>query len=62
MPADDALVLEPTEDNPYANMLVVRTEDKDDEALLKLDELLHSDDVRSFIEETYQDGSVIPAF
>ena len=29
---------------------------------MKLDELLHSDEVRSFIEETYTDGSVIPAF
>lgn len=60
-PAEDALVLESGEDNPYANMLVVRTEDKDNEALVTLDELLHSEDVRGFIEETY-DGAVIPAF
>ena len=60
-PAEDALVLESGEDNPYANMLVVRTEDKDSEALKALDELLHSEDVRSFIEENYS-GAVIPAF
>lgn len=60
-PAEDALALESGEDNPYANVLVVRTEDKDDAALRKLDELLHSEDVRTFIEETY-DGAVIPAF
>lgn len=60
-PAEDALVLESGQDNPYANMLVVRTEDQDNEALLKLDELLHSEDVRAFIEETYS-GAVIPAF
>lgn len=58
-PADDALALESGEDNPYANMLVVRTEDAENEALLTLDELLHSDDVKSFIEETYS-GAVLP--
>lgn len=60
-PAEDALALESGEDNPYANMLVVRTEDEDNEALRTLDELLHSEDVRQFIEETYS-GAVIPAF
>ncbi|GAA4529290.1 MetQ/NlpA family ABC transporter substrate-binding protein [Brachybacterium paraconglomeratum] len=60
-PAEDALVLESGEDNPYANMLVVRTADVENEALKKLDELLHSEDVRAFIEETYS-GAVIPAF
>lgn len=61
-PSTDALVLEKGEDNPYANMLVVRTADKDNAALKKLDELLHGDEVKKFIESTYQDGSVIPAF
>ncbi|AXK46932.1 MetQ/NlpA family ABC transporter substrate-binding protein [Brachybacterium saurashtrense] len=60
-PAEDALALESGEDNPYANMLVVRTEDEDNEALRSLDELLHSEDVRQFIEENYS-GAVIPAF
>ena len=60
-PAEDALALESGEDNPYANMLVVRTEDKDNEALVALDELLHSEDVKAFIEENYS-GAVIPAF
>jgi D-methionine transport system substrate-binding protein len=55
-------VLEEGEDSPYANFVVVRTEDKDNEALKKLDELLHSDQTRSFIEDTYTDGSVVPAF
>lgn len=58
-PAEDALVLESGEDNPYANMLVVRTEDAENEALRTLDELLHSDDVKSFIEETYS-GAILP--
>lgn len=60
-PAEDALALESGEDNPYANMLVVRTEDKDNEALVKLDELLRSEDVRGFLEENYS-GGVVPAF
>ncbi|MDN5820562.1 MAG: MetQ/NlpA family ABC transporter substrate-binding protein [Brachybacterium sp.] len=60
-PAEDALALESGDDNPYANMLVVRTEDKDNAALATLDELLHSDDVRAFIEESYS-GAVVPAF
>ena len=60
-PAEDALALESGEENPYANMLVVRTEDVENAALKKLDELLHSEDVRAFIEETYS-GAVIPAF
>ncbi|MGY5765764.1 MetQ/NlpA family ABC transporter substrate-binding protein [Brachybacterium sp. DNPG3] len=62
VPSEDSLAIESGEDNPYANMLVVRTADEENEALLKLDELLHSEDVRSFIEETYANGSVIPAF
>src|SRR5699024_3794685 len=60
-PADDPLVLEDGEDNPYSNMLVVRTEDAENEALVTLDELLHSDDVRQYLEETFE-GAVLPAF
>ena len=60
-PADDALVLEDGEDNPYSNMLVVRTEDAENEALVTLDELLHSEDVRQYLEETFE-GAVLPAF
>lgn len=61
-PSEEALILEKNEDSPYANMLVVREADKDNAALVKLDELLHSADVKKFIEDTYTDGSVIPAF
>ena len=60
-PKNDSLALESGEGNPYANILAVRTADKDNEALRKLDELLHSDEVRAFIEDTY-DGAVIAAF
>ncbi|GAB3205367.1 MetQ/NlpA family ABC transporter substrate-binding protein [Marinactinospora thermotolerans] len=43
----------------YANGLVVRAEDQDDPAVTKLAELLHSDEVVSYIEETWQ-GVVFP--
>ncbi|MDU1122949.1 MAG: MetQ/NlpA family ABC transporter substrate-binding protein, partial [Dermabacter sp.] len=45
-----------------ANLLVWRSEDDGNEHLQKLEELLHSAEVKAFIEKTYTDGSVIPAF
>jgi hypothetical protein len=32
------------------------------EAIAKLEELLHSPEVKQYIEQTWPDGSVIPAF
>ncbi|WP_017540337.1 MetQ/NlpA family ABC transporter substrate-binding protein [Nocardiopsis halophila] len=55
----EALAFEGTEDNPYANGLVVRSEDADDEAVATLNELLHSDEVKQYMEEQW-DGVVIP--
>ena len=55
----EALAFEETEGNPYANGLVVRSEDADDEAVATLDELLHSDEVKQYMEEQW-DGVVIP--
>lgn len=60
-PAEDALVAESAEDNPYANLLVARAGDEDDPRLVTLAELLQSPEVARFIEENY-DGAVIPAF
>ena len=59
-PAEDAIAVESPEDNPYANLLVVRTGDETDPRIAKLAELLASDEVAQFIEDTY-DGAVIPA-
>ncbi|MDO4900483.1 MetQ/NlpA family ABC transporter substrate-binding protein [Actinomyces sp.] len=61
-PSQDALVLEPSGESPYANQLVVRSADKDNEHLVKLAELLNSEKLRGYIEETWTDESVIPAF
>ncbi|RCV50238.1 MetQ/NlpA family ABC transporter substrate-binding protein [Marinitenerispora sediminis] len=43
----------------YANGLVVRAEDEDDPGVAQLAELLHSDEVRQYIEDTWQ-GVVYP--
>lgn len=61
-PSEEAIVLEKGEGSPYSNMLVCREADKDNAGIVKLDELLHSAEVKKFIETTYTDGSVIPAF
>ena len=59
-PAEDAIAVESPEGNPYANLLVVRTGDESDPRVVKLAELLASQEVADFIEKTY-DGAVIPA-
>lgn len=61
-PAEDGILLETADDNPYGNFLASRTENKDDENIKKLDELLHSAQVKQFIEEKWSDGSVLPSF
>ncbi|MEU9315944.1 MetQ/NlpA family ABC transporter substrate-binding protein [Streptomyces sp. NPDC048295] len=60
-PAKDALVLEKADGNPYANIIAVKKGNEQDPRIQKLVKLLHSDEVKKFIEDTYQ-GSVVPAF
>ncbi|MEF7442566.1 MetQ/NlpA family ABC transporter substrate-binding protein [Paenibacillus lautus] len=59
-PTKDALFIE-DKDNPYANLLVARPDNKDTDAIQKLAKALTSEDVKTFIEEEYK-GAVIPAF
>lgn len=63
-PSHDGLAVESPENNPSVNVLVWKTSVSGDkaEAVKKLDELLHSDQVKKYIEDTWKDGSVIPAF
>lgn len=61
-PAKDGILIESAEDNPYGNFLASRTENKEDENIKKLDELLHTPEVKQFIEEKWSDGSVLPSF
>ena len=59
---DDALLVEDAKESPYANFLAVQKDNEDNAALKKLDELLHSPEVKKHIEEEYPDGEVLPAF
>lgn len=60
VPTEDALLLEGA-DSPYANILVSRLEDKDNETYLKILEALQSEKVSDYILENYG-GGVVPAF
>ena len=58
----DALVVEDGKDSPYANFLAVQKANEDNPGLKKLDELLHSPEVKAYIEKTWPNGEVLPAF
>ena len=58
----DALVVESPVDNPAVNVLVWKGDSKKTDAIAKLEKILHSDEVKQYIEKTWSDGSVIPAF
>lgn len=60
VPTEDAILLEGAE-SPYANILVARTEDKDNETYLKILDALQSEKVSEYILENYG-GGVVPAF
>ena len=60
-PKKDALLLEKAQGNPYANILAVKSGQQNDPRVKKLAELLHSPQVKQYIEQTFS-GSVIPAF
>ncbi|EAP97954.1 putative lipoprotein [Janibacter sp. HTCC2649] len=61
-PSKDAILVEEAEGNPYANFLTVQKKDENNAALKKLDALLHSPEVKAYVEKTWSDGSVLPAF
>ena len=61
MSTDDAVFVEEAEGSPYANFLAWRTGEHTP-AVQKLDELLHSDEVKQYMEETWPNGDVTPAF
>ncbi|MCC3296721.1 MetQ/NlpA family ABC transporter substrate-binding protein [Arthrobacter sp. zg-Y916] len=58
---EDALLVESVENNPYANLLAWKAGSKD-ARIDKLEELLHSPEVKTFIEEKWPNGDVTPAF
>ncbi|ADL13555.1 MetQ/NlpA family ABC transporter substrate-binding protein [Acetohalobium arabaticum] len=60
VPTEDAIIMEDSQ-SPYANVLAIRTEDKNKEALQKLTDVLTSEKVKKFINEEYG-GSIVPTF
>lgn len=56
---DDAIAVESVQGNPYANLLVWRT-DNENPGVAILDELLHSQEVADFIKAEWPSGDVIP--
>lgn len=59
-PQQDAVVVESPDNNPYANIIVVRAGDKDKVVTKKIVEVLQSQDTKNYIKEKYK-GSVVPA-
>ena len=59
-PVKDALVRENTE-SPYANVIAVRTADKDKPWVAKLIKAYQNDEVKSFVNDTFK-GAIVPAW
>lgn len=57
-PLEDSIAIEDG-DSPYVNVIAVRSGDENREELLRLLEVLQSEEIQNFITETY-DGAVIP--
>ncbi|MDT8899664.1 MetQ/NlpA family ABC transporter substrate-binding protein [Selenomonadales bacterium 4137-cl] len=60
VPTKDALAIE-NADSPYANVIAVRTKDKDNAAFQKLLKAYHSAEVKHWIEEKYK-GTFVPTW
>ncbi|MBP0494688.1 MetQ/NlpA family ABC transporter substrate-binding protein [Pararoseomonas indoligenes] len=59
-PVRDSLAME-SGDSPYANLIAVRTQDKDAPWVRRLLAAYQNDEVKKFVEATFQ-GAAIPAF
>jgi D-methionine transport system substrate-binding protein len=59
-PTKDSIFIEP-KDSPFANLIAVRSESKDEEVVQQFIDLYRSEEVKKFIEETF-DGSIIPSW
>lgn len=57
-PKKDSIAIEDDE-SPYVNVIAVRKEDKDNEAIKKLVDVLHSKEIQDYITEEWG-GSVVP--
>lgn len=59
-PQKDSIFIE-DKDSPYACVLAVRTEDKDNDTYKKIVSIYESDAIKKFVEDKYQ-GSILPAW
>ncbi|RHW36775.1 methionine ABC transporter substrate-binding protein [Lysinibacillus yapensis] len=57
-PIEDSIAIEGSE-SPYVNVIAVRAEDKDNPAIKRLVEVLHSDEIQQFIIDEWG-GAVVP--
>lgn len=57
VPSEDSIFME-GKDSPFANLIAVRDESKDDAVVQTFIDLYHSDEVKEFVDEEFQ-GSVI---
>ena len=58
-PMDDSIAIEAAENNPYVNIIAVRSGDENKEEIKTLVEVLHSKEIQDFILEKYK-GAVVP--
>jgi len=58
-PLEDSIALESVENNPYVNIIAVRSGDENKEEIKTLVEVLHSKEIQDFILEKYE-GAVVP--
>lgn len=58
-PLEDSIAIESGDDNPYVNIIAVRSEDKDKEEIKALIDVLHSKEIQDFILKQYE-GAVVP--
>ena len=54
------MLLRKQKDNPYANLIAVKEGHKDDKKIKALMEVLHSKEIKDYINKKY-DGAVVPA-
>lgn len=59
-PTKDSIAIE-SKDSPYANILAVREDNKDDEKIQALSKALTSQSVKDYIQNKYE-GSIVPSF
>lgn len=60
VPTEDSIYIEPG-DSPWVNLIVARTENKDDPVVSKFISIYQSEEVKQFIDETFE-GSVVASW